>query len=132
MKRLERHATIEKTLADFKGLKYVAGIKSCQKRKYTTSMIDNNGQEQTERQHIANNFTDFYADLYQTRQHGSLSSLIDDGSRIPLFTPDELRKELCNLIIILNVTANARLGIQTVFCGATAVTQHCQSHPQIG
>ena len=59
MKRLERHAKIQWILADFKGLKYIVGAKTRKKHKYAASMLDTDGQEQTERQHIANSSVEF-------------------------------------------------------------------------
>ena len=97
LKRLERHSKIERILGEFKGFKYVAGIKSRRKQKHATSMLDANGEEQTERQHIANIFSDFYAELYKTSRCTNLSTTLEDGSNIPLFTVAELNKELNSL-----------------------------------
>lgn len=96
VKRIERRSKIEKILNDFQSLKSISGIKSSKKKTYMTSMLDKNGEEQTERQHIADIFADFYEELYKSVETSG-GTFTDDGSRIPSFTSEEVQQEIKQL-----------------------------------
>ena len=97
LKRLERKEKIQHILKEFRGLKYIAGIKTCKQQKFAASMLDTDGTEQTERQTIADIFATFYADLYTTQNTGASFTFTNDGLQIPLFTSMELMREIKHL-----------------------------------
>ena len=65
--RARSAARIGKIMEEFKGLKFVAGIKNKNKKNIMTSMIDKEGNTCTDRVEIANVFAEFYEDLYRKR-----------------------------------------------------------------
>eukprot|EP00973_Karenia_brevis_P047053 6531364-Karenia_brevis.AAC.1 len=67
IKKIERRARIEQILADFKGLKKIAGLKSCKKKSMITHMRDTHGNIVTDRQAIVDVFAAFYEDLYESK-----------------------------------------------------------------
>jgi hypothetical protein len=64
LSRAKKKARIEKILVQFKGLKFITGIRKNEKRQHIGSMRDAKGEVHTDRQQIANIFADFYEQLY--------------------------------------------------------------------
>ena len=65
--RARRRGRISKILEDFKGLRYITGIKTHVKRELIGSMEDAAGNVCVQRDSIANVFADFYEGLYSLR-----------------------------------------------------------------
>jgi hypothetical protein len=75
--KARRQFKISKILSEFRGLKYIAGIKDNGKRTYIGSVVDSQGVLKEERQDVADVFADFYAALYK-----------DDGTTHSIPTPE--------------------------------------------
>ena len=92
--KARKRARIAVILEQFRGLKFIAGIKANGKRNHIGAVLDNHGELQNNRDDIVNVFADFYADLYRTREcnsppHFVLNDIVSE--RISL---DDVRKQL--------------------------------------
>lgn len=67
--RAKRRSRIDCILKEFRGLRYITGIKANNKKTMFASMLDRDGKVCTDREDIANVFADFYEDLYKRREH---------------------------------------------------------------
>ena len=68
IKKAKHRAKIESILNEFRDLRSIADIKTRQKRKHMTSMLNSEGKECFERQGIADIFADFYEELYRSKR----------------------------------------------------------------
>jgi hypothetical protein len=97
IQRLESEAKINAILTNLKGLKQIAGTKTCKRKALITYMTDDAGCDHTERQDIADIFAEFYGKLYATRnvQQGMRRS--DQAAEVPKFTNSELEAAIKGL-----------------------------------
>lgn len=103
-KKIKRRAQINTILANFKGLKQIASIKTRQKHKRITHMVDDKGREVTDRTELANIFADFYTQVYASCAVNAETSLRIEPTASELnpetfqsFTKTELEQELKGL-----------------------------------
>jgi hypothetical protein len=89
-----KRSKIDKILEQFRDLKHITGIKAGSKRAYVGSVVDAQGEMQTDRQKIADTFADFYAQLYASRDGAAGGTPFDFAEaleNIPPVTVDEVR-----------------------------------------
>ena len=84
---------IEAILHKFRDLKFIAGIKTNNKRAFIGAVLDTNGELQSNRQCITDVFADFCATLYSKRDSDSMSPGIV-FEEVPAVTVRELRQVL--------------------------------------
>ena len=84
-------------MTDLKGLKHIAGTKTCKRKSLITQMTDANGTDHSDRQTIADIFAEFYQKLYASRigQHEPLS--LGSCQDVPKFTRMELETAIKGL-----------------------------------
>jgi len=131
IRRIERRTKVAEILDKFQGLKHIAGIKGYKKKKLITSMLDENGEEQCDRQRIADIFADFYEKLYASDALRQPLCVSDDGGSIPPFTAKELRCELQKLKTH-KCQDGAGLVAEMLKCGGeTLVEILCETYNQL-
>ena len=103
-KREDRRQRVESIVERYKDLKKISGIKSSKEKDFIISMTAEDGQEEKDRQSIANIFASFYESLYSAAQNDKLakdatkSSLeAKNESTIEPFTMQEIRTALKQL-----------------------------------
>jgi len=94
MLQARKRTKIESILEQFRGLKYITGIKKNGKQMIVGSVLDSCGQERTDRQEIVDVFADFYADLYACRTADTSFCLPELEEEVVAISATEVKDQL--------------------------------------
>jgi hypothetical protein len=97
--KLKKRGQVDKILTEFKGLRFIAGVRNNGRRQQLSSILDDTGKLHTSEQDILNVFATFYEHLYMSKCVGGGSEHEHDCNltEVEDITTDEIEKQIKQL-----------------------------------
>ena len=95
--RMKRQQDIERILEEFKGVRYIPGIKTAKKKVLITKIKNDKGQYITSRKGIADVFGEFDKRLYEDNERDDFEHEMSDDRRIPEIKTEEFQNAISKL-----------------------------------
>jgi len=96
--KLKKRGQVDKILTEFKGLRFIAGVRNNGRRQQLSSILDDTGKLHTSEQDILNVFATFYEHLYMSKCVGGGSEHQHDFNLTDVedITTDGIKNKLSN------------------------------------